>query len=130
MPITYSFDPSLRLIETVVLGKISSTDVRDHLERVQGEPWFPAPAMVDTRGASADMPSHEVRAIVDLLGNLASRLRATPIAVLVPSDIAYGLVRMISLLLEDRLSIMPFRDATHAMSWLQQGVHDTLPPVV
>jgi len=128
MPITYSYDPSLRLVVTVAVGDVSFIEIRDHLDRVQLESWFPVPALVDTRAASADISSEEVRAIVDLLGGLAARMKATPIAVLVPSDLAYGLVRMIGLLLGDRLSIMPFRDVTLAMSWLQNNAPVSRPP--
>ena len=128
MPISYSFDPSLRLVMTFATGEVSFAEIRDHIGHVMGEPWFPAPALVDTRGASADIPGEEVRQIVELLGSLASAMHATPIAVLVPSDLAYGLVRMIGLLLGDRLSIVPFHDAAPAMSWLQKRLDVTLPP--
>lgn len=57
MPITYSFDPSVHLIHTVVTGEARLRTIREHLDAIGAEPWVPAPAVVDARLADTGMPS-------------------------------------------------------------------------
>jgi hypothetical protein len=74
--------------------------------------------MVDTRLAAPEISSAEIRTIVASLALIGPRMEGAPIAVIVPSDLAFGLVRMIGLLLDDRLHIVPFRDPSAAAAWL------------
>jgi hypothetical protein len=120
MPITYSFDARQGLIKTVATGEIGVADIEAHLRQITAEPWFPASALADVRETSPNVSSEEVRAIVALFRLLGPRLQGSPIAVLVGSDAAYGLVRMIELLLDDVVTITPFRDQAAAITWLSQ----------
>lgn len=125
MPITYSFQSPPGVIVTAVTGTVSVADVEAHIRDVSAESWFPAPALVDTREASANLPSRDVRAIVELLRRLGSRLNGSPIAVVVPSDVAYGLVRMIELLLDEVVTIGAFRTREEAIAWLAHQQRST-----
>jgi hypothetical protein len=120
MPIEYSYDSEKRLLTTVVSGKVGFAETAEHFRQVSAEPWFPAPSLTDVRGASAEIPSSEVRAIVELLRDMSPRIREVSIAVLVDSDVSYGLVRMIQLLLEETATIRPFRDREKALHWLSE----------
>jgi hypothetical protein len=130
MSITYSFDAQQGLINTVVAGEVCLADIEAHFRQVSAEPWFPAPAIADAREAPPTIPSREVRAIVELLRQLGPRLHGAPTAVLVASDVAFGLVRMIELLLDDVVTIRPFRDRAAAFAWLAEQRHQQgRPPV-
>jgi hypothetical protein len=119
VPIAYSFDPTRWRVTTVVTGRVGLSEIRDHVHSVEHQSWFPAPALVDTRPASADFTNAEIRTIVALLAELGLRLGGIRIAILVPSDVAYGLVRMIGILLEERVTVLPFRDPAQAEAWLR-----------
>jgi len=121
MPITYSFDAADHLIHTVVTGDVRLRAIVEHVDAISAEPWFPAPALVDTRHASAGIQSAEVRSVVEMLRTLGPRLNGVPIAVIVSSDVAFGLTRMIELMLDDVITIAPFRDIASARAWLTKS---------
>jgi hypothetical protein len=117
--ITYAFDPPPNLIRTTVTGESTLAEILSHLRRVSLEPWFPSPALVDARTASAAaLPNRDIRAIIDELRALGPRLDGAPIAVLVRSEVSYGLVRMLEILLEGEVTIRPFRHQDEAINWL------------
>ncbi len=126
MPIEYSYDSEKRLQTTVVTGDVGFAEAAAHFEQVSREPWFPAPSLTDVRGTTPTIPSSEVRAIVELFRDLGPRIREVPIAVLVDSDVSYGLVRMLQLLLEDSVTLRPFRDREKALHWIaERAAHGT-----
>ncbi|HTO72746.1 MAG TPA: hypothetical protein VMJ30_02955, partial [Gemmatimonadales bacterium] len=96
-------------------------EIHEHLRNVEQESWFPAPALVDARFAAPAVSGADVRGIVARLVAFGERMRDAPIAVVVSSDLGYGLVRMIGLLLDDRISVLPFRELTAADAWLARG---------
>lgn len=118
MPIAYSYDAVRGLIQTVATGHVSPVEAAAHFRDVGNEPWFPAPSLADVRAASTDMSGEEVRQIANHFRQFKPPLRDTPIAVVVSSELAYGLVRMMGLLLDDVAVIHPFRDIAAAMEWL------------
>ncbi len=120
LPITYRYDPGRRLLETTVSGDVGLVDVDEYFKKVRLEPWFPPPALTDVRKASPSLPGAEVRAIAELLRRLGPELKRAPLAVLVDSDVAFGLVRMIGLLLDDVVNVRPFRGPAAALTWLEQ----------
>jgi hypothetical protein len=121
MPITYSFDAAQDLIHTAVTGDVRPGAIEDHLRAICAEPWFPAPALVDTRLAEANISSAEIRAVVEVFRKLGPRFNHAAIAVIVGSDVAFGLVRMIELMLDDVITITPFRDTASALAWLAES---------
>lgn len=120
MPIDYSYDSQKRLLTTIVSGDVGFAETAAHFHQVSHEPWFPAPSLTDVRGASAAIPSSEVRAMVELFRDLGPRIRGIPIAVLVDSDVSYGLVRMLQLMLEESVTLRPFRDREKALHWIAE----------
>jgi hypothetical protein len=51
---------------------------------------------------------------------LGERTRLGPTAVVVDSDLAYGIVRMVEILVQDVCLVKPFRDKLDAELWLDQ----------
>jgi hypothetical protein len=123
MPITYSYNAQRGLHEAVVSGEVTLAEVEAYFRQVRTEPWFPAPSLTDVRDARPSLPSEDVRAIAELLRELGPTLRGAPIAVLVSSQVGYGLVRMIELLVDDVATVRPFLDPDAAMTWLDEQVN-------
>ncbi len=76
------------------------------------------PELVDARGAGIEFTPSEVREVVELLRQLGTESRLGPTAVLVSSDAAFGIIRMLEMLVEDVCEIKPFRDEPEARAWL------------
>ena len=125
MPIAYTFDAAQRLLNAVATGRIIPAEVADYFANLRAEPWFPVPSLTDVREASQNVSGDEVREIAKLFRQFGATLQAAPIAVLVSSDLAYGLVRMIGLLLDDVAIVHPFRDTEGAMTWLSPHLSST-----
>ena len=60
----------------------------------------------------------DVRAIVDILRRLATGSRLGPTAVIVDTDLAYGMLRMLEALVGDVCAVQPFRGQRDAEEWL------------
>lgn len=118
MPIEYSYDAEERLIRTVASGDVTPADVAAALHQVSTEPWFPAPSLADVREATASFTGEQVRTVAANFRRFDPQFRNSPIAVIVSSDLSYGFVRMLGLLLDDVATIVPFRDVESAMAWL------------
>jgi hypothetical protein len=120
MPISYSYDAGRGLLETAVTGEVGLADVQAYFRQVAAEPWFPAPSITDLRHASPNLPSADVRAIAQLLRRLGPRLDGTPVAAVVATDVAYGLVRMVDLMVDDVVTLRAFRDRGEALAWIAE----------
>lgn len=118
MPIAYAYDAEQGLIKTVVTGRITPADVADYFAKLRAERWFPVPSLTDVREASPNVSGEEIREMAKQFRQFETTLQAAPIAVVVSSELAYGLVRMIGLLLDDVAVIHPFGDVESAMNWL------------
>jgi hypothetical protein len=72
------------------------------------------------RGAVPDFPPADVRVLIAWLRWLGERTRLGPTAILVDSDLAFGLARMTEMLIEDVAVVKPFRQKLDAELWLDQ----------
>jgi hypothetical protein len=61
----------------------------------------------------------EVRDVVDHLRQLSLDETLGPTAVVVSSDVAFGMLRMLEILIEDVVVIRPFREYDDAVKWLE-----------
>jgi hypothetical protein len=59
--------------------------------------------------------------VVAWLRWLGERTRLGPTAVVVNSDVAFGIVRMIEMMVEDVALVKPFRDKLDAELWLDEA---------
>ena len=60
----------------------------------------------------------DVRRIVELLRSLSRESKLGRTAILVSTDYAYGLMRMLEMLVEDVCQIRVFREEQEARAWL------------
>jgi hypothetical protein len=118
MPFTFSLDRDNARVSAVANGSITYGDIVRHLEDERRRGGLPYAELIDARGARPDFTSEDVRQIVDWLRSAASRGALGPTAVVVDSDVAYGMLRMLETLLDDAVQLRPFRSMDAAQAWL------------
>jgi hypothetical protein len=129
MTISYSIDRDRAYMHTVAEGRVDFADVRAHLEDERRDQGLAYGEVIDARNAALDLSPAEVRQIVALLRELGKRHALGPSAVLVSTDFAFGMLRMLETLVEDVCAIRPFRSEDEAREWLrtQRPVPPTQP---
>ena len=120
MPITATFDHQHRRVIAVAEGRVTLDEIRSHLEEERQEPALGYSELIDARGVIPDFPPADVRILVAWLRWLGERTRLGPTAVVVDSDLAFGMVRMVEMLVDDVCQVRPFRDKLDAELWLDQ----------
>ena len=118
MPITATYDHEHRRVVATAVGRVTLDEIRSHLEEERQEPALAFTEVIDARGAVPDFSPADVRVMVAWLRWLAERTRLGPTAVIVDSDFAFGITRMIEVLVEDVALVKPFRDKLSAELWL------------
>ena len=66
--------------------------------------------------------STQTREIVKLLKTLGQESNLGPTAIVVSTDYAFGMLRMIEILLNDVCIVQPFRDYDATKQWLQGDI--------
>ena len=102
----------------IAKGTITLAEVRAYLLRDLKDSEPPYRELIDARGAVVKLSSAEVQEIVELLRSLSRSYRLGRIAVVVSTDVAYGMMRMLQILVEDVCVVQPFRDVAEAERWL------------
>jgi hypothetical protein len=100
-------------------GVITANAIRDHLDRERADGALGSPELIDARGATPDVSTAEVRDLVGVLAGLARGGALGPTAVVVATDHAYGMLRMLEILADGVAEVRPFRDIGDAERWLQ-----------
>lgn len=118
MPIIFTVDHQRHDVRAVAIGPVTFDDVRRHILQERHWRGLSYPEFFDARGAGIALSPSEVRKLVEMLRTLASETRLGPTAVLVSSDQAFGVFRMIEMLVEDVCEVKPFRDEAAARAWL------------
>lgn len=118
MPITAIYDHEHRRVVATAEGRVTLDEIRSHLEEERQEPALAFTEVVDARGAVPDFSPADVRVLVAWLRWLAERTRLGATAVIVDTDFAFGITRMVEVLVEDVALVKPFRDKLEAELWL------------
>ena len=121
MPIQTVVDHETKEVKTMATGPIVMGDIQDHLAQERKEGGLAYRELVDASRAEPLMSTTDARATVELLKTLAKQGMLGPTAVIVPSEVGYGLVRMVQILLDGVAEVRPFRkaQATEAREWLE-----------
>jgi len=120
VPITATFDHQHRRVIAVAEGRVTLDEIRSHLEEERQEPALGYSELIDARGVIADFAPADIRILVAWLRWLGERTRLGPTAVVVDSYLAFGMVRMVEMLVDDVCQVRPFRDKLDAELWLDQ----------
>jgi len=100
------------------VGSIGTAEILAHLQEEEASANLALPELVDARGAKPDISAAEVRTVVNLVRRLAQKTRLGPTAILVDSELAYGMLRMLEILVQDTCAVRPFRQQAQAEEWL------------
>lgn len=118
MPITSEVDHSHREISSIAAGKVSITDICDHLLREQQSQTLQYREFVDGREAIPVFTPADSRRIVELLRKLNGETPVGRKAILAGGALAYALTRIIEMLSEEFCEVRPFLDEQEARIWL------------
>ena len=114
---SHTVDIERNEVTTIAEGTVTLDEVRAHLHREKIDSALPYRELIDARNAVVRLSCTELQQIVELL---RSR-RLGPTAVVVSTDVAYGILRMLQILVEDVCVVQPFRDLAAATLWLNGG---------
>jgi hypothetical protein len=122
MAISTSIDPGTGARTHTVTGDLKLFDVRRTLEDVYARPEFrpDAAALWDLREATGEVPTEDVRHLVDFVTKLIGDGDQGKVAIVVASDLGFGLSRMYETILggQTRKPMKVFRDIDEANTWL------------
>ncbi len=127
MPIAYALDPARKRLQAVASGPVSFEDVRAHLLREHADGNLGYPELIDGSRAQVTFSPQQVRQIVGLMQELGARAPLGPAAVVVGSELAFGMMRMLELLLDGTALVKPFRSRSEAEQWLARVSPDAEP---
>lgn len=119
MPVIVGVDHEHRQVNAVATGSVTFADAQAHMKLEVRENARGYRKFVDFRGAGIQISPSEIRQIVDGLRELAREEKIGPTAVVVSTDQAYGMMRMLEMLVEDVCEIRPFREEAEARAWLE-----------
>lgn len=118
MPITQTIDHARRRTTTTVTGPVHLTDIEEHWRVDLAEHGEGYPKLVDARHATIAFNTAEVRRMVHLIRTTHRGRSIGPTAVVVRTEVGYGMVRMFGLMLEPECEVVPFRELAAAEEWL------------
>lgn len=119
MPVTLGVDHKQRQVNAVAMGSVTFADAQAHMQLETRENARAYRKYVDFRGAGIQISPAEIRQIVEQLREVAQKVKIGPTAVVVSTDQAYGMMRMLEMLVEDVCEIRPFREEAEARAWLE-----------
>lgn len=119
MPISYKLDRARRSILTTATGAITSEDIRSHFQAVRQEQAASYAELIDAQTATGqDLSSTDISNAAGLIEASSCQERFGPRAVVVGSAVAFGMTRMLAILLSDHLAMEIFYDRDEAERWL------------
>lgn len=120
MPSRFELDSKRQRLITTAEGDIYLADVMDHLAKERQGQALGYVELVDATNARAHLSPNDIREIVSVLRRFSREYKLGPTAVVVPSDLGYGMMRMLGILVEEYCKVEPFRSVKEAEAWLDQ----------
>jgi hypothetical protein len=118
MPVTHVLDHDRREMYTKANGPITMDDIRQHLSKEHRDKGLAYPELIEASAATAAFSPSDVRATVEILRAYGQDGILGPTAIVVGNDLAFGMIRMLSILLEEVCALQPFRTRQEAAEWL------------
>jgi hypothetical protein len=121
MPVTYTIDPSARLIRTRCEEKLTLQEVIDHFRELGRDPACPErlDVMLDVSDVITLPESRQIETVVYEIRRLQERVRFGFCAVIAPRPALYGMLRVFEVVAQDYFrEIHVFRSAAQAANWL------------
>jgi hypothetical protein len=118
MPVTYALNPERQELFAAASGAITMDDIRTHLTQEHRNNGLAYRELIEASQATVAFSTSDVRAAVEILRAYAREGVLGPTAIVVGNDLAYGMIRMLGILLEDICQVRPFRARQDAEQWL------------
>ena len=118
MIVTIGADDAKGVLAVLAEGPVDFEEIRAHVLEERAHRALGHRELIDARRAMPAVTAADVRRVVTLVRAEAQRVALGPTAVVVSNDIAYGMLRMLEILVEDVAAIRPFRDYREAVKWL------------
>jgi hypothetical protein len=131
MPISHRIDRDLGVVYLYVTGRVQPVDQSRHLKSLLADPDFRAGLhyLVDWRDGDESNTSEEVRMMADAVRRESDRLAESRFAIVVRSDVQYGLTRVFAAFVGDApLEFRTFRKIDDACRWLGESVGRPVSP--
>lgn len=119
MTITHIIDHDSRYMKATASGPVDWEEIRTHLLHERRDGGLSYAELIDGRSATPTWSAAHAREIFELLKAFGRESKLGPTAVVVSSDLAFGMLRMLEILLEDVFIVPPFRDYDAAEQWLR-----------
>ena len=113
-----SIDDERRELFALADGVITLDAIRAHLDQERTAGALAYRELIDARGATPELSPADLRELIALLRGDALFARHGPTAVVVGTEDAFALVRTLSLVLADVVTLRVFRDFAEAADWL------------
>lgn len=128
MPITFSLDEQRQHVATTVSGPVTGDEIIGHFQAIRRSHAFGWTELVDVRNVSPPwLSSSEIWRVANVIRNSKDEELPGARAVLVDTELNYGLARMFANLLGDRAVIQIFRETSDAEAWLAKVARLTGP---
>lgn len=128
MAISYEVDRERGRVRTRIEGPVTTADVADHVERFVREGLIGLPDLIDAREARGPgWFGADVRKAADLVTTVSEAGAFGPRAIVVSSTAAFGMVRMLSVLVASRVRLEAFRELAAAEQWLEASAASSKP---
>lgn len=118
MPVTYAVDHQRGEMHTTAEGPITLDDIRKHLTQEHRDKGLAFRELIEASRATAAFSPADVRTTVGILREYGGEGGLGPTAIVVGNDLAYGMIRMLAILLEGVCELQPFRTRREAEQWL------------
>ena len=118
MLIIRSVDQLRQEMHTTADGPITLADIREHLTEEYRGKGLACRQLIDASGATIAFSPSDVRATVAILKRYGQEGVIGPTAIVVGNEFAYGMCRMLAILLDGVCELEPFRTNQEAERWL------------
>ena len=120
MPISFTYDPALKIVFTTAQGLVTLTDIQNHLTQESNGYSTGYRELVDASLATTDLTSEQGRELVQFLKSISEKKPFGPTAIVTPNDIVFGMASMIGILseLQGGPVIGVFRTFDAGLNWL------------
>jgi hypothetical protein len=121
MPVIYDIDKTINLIRTRCVGSVTLNEIADHFRILEQDPDCPdqLDVLLDL-SAQKSLPERvELMAVSHEIGRIRGKVRFIACAIVVPSDVYFGMIRMFEVFVEKQFTVTQvFRTVPEAETWL------------
>jgi hypothetical protein len=118
MPVIHAVDHERHEMYTTADGPITMDDIRKHLSHEHRAKGLAYRELIEASRATVAFSPSDVRTTVEILRSYGQEGVLGPTAIVVGNDLAYGMLRMLAILLEGVCELQPFRTPQEAKQWL------------